>query len=128
MANPETVIQEQIRPALGRRPTTRIFRNNVGSYKLPTGGRVIYGLAEGSGDLIGWERVRVTPEMVGSDVAVFLSCEVKTETGRPQPNQINWMNAVNAHGGIAFIARSVEEAQQELDSRVQMMQRGVTVH
>ena len=69
-----------------------------------------FGLARGSADLIGWTIRTVTPEMVGTQVAVFTSIEVKTPTGRVKPEQQQWLDAVQAAGGIAGVARSVEDA------------------
>jgi dihydroxyacid dehydratase/phosphogluconate dehydratase len=48
--------------------------------------------------------------MVGTQVAVFTSIEVKTPTGRVKPEQQQWLEVVQAAGGIAGVARSVEEA------------------
>ena len=48
--------------------------------------------------------------MVGQQVAVFLSIEVKTPTGRIRPEQQQWLETVQAAGGIAGVARSVEDA------------------
>ena len=70
-----------------------------------------FGLARGSADLIGWTIRTVTPDMVGQQVAVFTSIEVKTPTGRIRPEQQQWLDAVQAAGGIAGVARSVEDAQ-----------------
>ena len=111
MANAETTLQQQIRLAIGTRPEARIFRNQVGSLPDPRTGRLVtFGLARGSADLIGWRTVVVTPEMVGTRLAVFLSIEVKTPTGRVTPQQHNWQAAVLAAGGISGIARSVSDA------------------
>jgi hypothetical protein len=71
---------------------------------------VRYGLQPGSSDLIGWRTVTITPEMVGQQVAVFTSIEVKTATGRLTPEQRQWLAAVETAGGIAGVARSVEDA------------------
>jgi hypothetical protein len=71
---------------------------------------VSFGLARGSADLIGWTIRTVTPDMVGTQVAVFTSIEVKTPTGRVKPEQQQWLDAVQAAGGIAGVARSVEDA------------------
>jgi hypothetical protein len=71
---------------------------------------VRYGLQPGSSDLIGWRTVTITPEMVGQQVAVFTSIEVKTPTGRVKPEQQQWLDAVLSAGGIAGVARSVEDA------------------
>ena len=65
----------------------------------------------GGGDLLGWRTVEVTPEMVGQRVAVFTSIEVKTPTGRLRAEQEQWLKVVRAAGGIAGVARSVEDAQ-----------------
>jgi len=48
--------------------------------------------------------------MVGQQVAIFTSIEVKSTSGRVKPEQQQWLNAVQAAGGIAGIARSVGEA------------------
>ena len=107
----EQKIQQEIRLACST-GATRLFRNNTGTLKDQHGRPVSFGLCKGSADLIGWKRVTVTPEMVGSTVAVFASIEVKTATGRLRPEQQQWLDAVQAAGGIAGVARSVEDAQR----------------
>jgi len=49
-------------------------------------------------------------------VAVFTSIEVKTATGRIRPEQQQWLDAVQAAGGIAGVARSVEDAEALLSN------------
>ncbi len=116
MANAETNLQQQIRLALGTRPDARLFRNQVGSLPDPRTGRLVtFGLARGSADLIGWRTIVVTPDMVGRRLAVFTSIEIKTPTGRLQPEQQAWINAVEGAGGIAGVARSVGDAITLLD-------------
>ena len=111
MTNAETTLQQQIRLAVGTNPETRIFRNQVGSLPDPRTGRLVtFGLARGSADLIGWRTVTVTQAMVGTRVAIFTSIEVKTPTGRIRPEQQAWLEAVTHAGGIAGIARSVDDA------------------
>ena len=107
----EQRIQQEIRIACST-GDTRLFRNNTGTLKDQNGRPVQFGLCKGSADLIGWKRVTVTPDMVGQQVAVFLSIEVKTPTGRIRPEQQQWLDAVQAAGGIAGVARSVEDAQR----------------
>ena len=87
-----------------------MFRNNTGTLRDINGRPVTFGLCKGSADLIGWRTVTVTPEMVGQQIAVFTSIEVKSTSGRVKPEQQTWMQAVAAAGGIAGIARSVGEA------------------
>jgi len=111
VANEETVLQQRIRLALGTRSNLRIFRNNTGSLPDPRTGRPIqFGLTRGSADLIGWRTITITPEMVGQQLAVFTSLEVKTTTGPLTPEQRNWLEAVKRAGGIAAVVRSVEDA------------------
>lgn len=69
----------------------------------------------GMGDLIGWNSVTITPEMVGRLIAIYSSIEVKTKTGRLREDQINWMALVRNAGGIAGVARSPEEAKEMLE-------------
>jgi hypothetical protein len=111
VANAETTLQQQIRLALGTHPDTRLFRNQVGSLPDPHTGRLVtFGLARGSADLIGWRTVTVTPDMVGQQLAVFTSIEIKTPTGRIAPAQQHWLGAVLGAGGIAGVVRSVADA------------------
>jgi len=70
------------------------------------------GLCVGSSDLIGFKSVVITPEMVGTKVAIFLAPEVKTVKGKASPEQINFLNMVNSMGGIAFITTNEAEAEQ----------------
>ena len=88
----------------------RLHRNNTGTLRDQHGRPVQFGLAKGSADLIGWTTRTITPDMVGQQVAVFTSIEVKTATGRLRPEQRQWLEAVQAAGGIAGVARSVEDA------------------
>ncbi len=106
----EQQIQQHIRLTCST-GSTRLFRNNTGTLRDQHGRPVQFGLCKGSADLIGWRTVTITPEMVGTQVAVFLSIEVKTATGRLRPEQQQWLDAVDAAGGIAGVARSVEDAQ-----------------
>ena len=71
-----------------------------------------FGLCKGSADLIGWTSRTITPEMVGQQVAIFTSIEVKTPTGRIRPEQKTWLDAVVKAGGIAAVARSVADCER----------------
>lgn len=125
----ESTILARIRRALGRRPDVRLFRNPVGTAWV---GRLLYqsddrvtldrahriecGLFPGSGDLIGWQTIQITPDMVGRHVAVFTSIEVKTRRGRMREGQLTWLSNVAQAGGNAGIARSPEDARTILDT------------
>jgi len=105
----EQTIQQHIRLACSI-GTCRLFRNNTGTLRDINGRPVQFGLCKGSADLIGWTTRTVTPEMVGQQIAVFTSIEVKSSSGRVKPEQQQWLNAVQAAGGIAGVARSAGEA------------------
>lgn len=110
----EAKVQNNIRLALGR-GLVRLFRNNTGALKDQQGRLVQFGLCKGSSDLIGWRSTTITPEHVGQQLAVFVAIEVK-DKGRPTPEQLAFIEAVRKAGGIAGVARSIEEAQAILDA------------
>lgn len=107
----EAEIQSAIWLAVGSLPGVRLFRNNQGIATFSGGQRVKYGLANpGGSDLIGLTTVTVTPDMVGSKLAVFTALEVKTPTGRIDPAQTTFLDFVNHFGGIAGVVRSPDDA------------------
>lgn len=70
----------------------------------------------GASDLQGWTTITITPEMVGSDVAVYTSFEVKKEKGgTASTNQKNWIKQVQNGGGIAGVIRSTEDGEQIIE-------------
>lgn len=114
--------QSEIRlaaPALG----LRLFRNNVGVLKNEDGRPVRYGLANDSkalnarlksSDLIGWRRVQVTPEMVGSVVAQFAAIECKAPGWRYRGDaheeaQQRFIALVVADGGFGRFATGADQ-------------------
>lgn len=105
----EAAVQNRIRLALSR-GATRLFRNNTGALKDATGRLVHFGLCKGSSDLIGWKTVTITPDMVGQSVAIFCAIEIK-DKGKATPLQRRFVTVVQEAGGMAGVARSIEEAQ-----------------
>ncbi len=129
----ESDIQAEVLREHRKLPRIRLFRNNVGYFwagkeikgkakamavinnpsmkwsLLIFPRRVQCGLKVGSSDLIGWQTITVTEDMVGKDIAVFASAELKDAEGTPSPDQTNWLNAVNKSGGIAGIVRSMKD-------------------
>jgi hypothetical protein len=91
-----------------------LYRNQVGSYKLADGRYITSGLAVGSGDLIGWKPVVVTPAMVGETIAQFVSVEAKTLRGKMSDRQVLWLERCRADGCLAVCVRSVEELEDAL--------------
>jgi hypothetical protein len=106
MANiSESMIQGAIM-VKGNKNGKRLFRNNVGTAQTADGRRITFGLHKGSGDLIGWEQIEITPDMIGQKIARFLSVEVKSKTGKPSDAQLVWADLVNNCGGRAIIINS----------------------
>ncbi len=68
------------------------------------------GLCEGSSDIVGWRPLPITQDMVGGVVAQFIAVEDKSETDRATREQGAFLAAVKAAGGVAGVARSVDEA------------------
>jgi hypothetical protein len=106
----ERELQHTIRLTMGRHPTVRLFRNNVGQchYTDARGRRqdVVYGLCRGSSDLIGWRTLQL-PGL--GPIAQFAAVELKAARGRLTDEQRMFIEAVRAQGGIAASCRSVDE-------------------
>lgn len=79
----------------------RVIHRTGGSVTLADARMIQAGLTKGGADIIG-----VAPD------GRFLAVEVKTETGRIRPEQEVFLQVVRKAGGIAGVARSVEEALQ----------------
>ena len=68
-----------------------------------------------SADLIGWQEVTITRDMVGQRIARFVSVEVKKEEWRLGENkkrevaQGNWLALVVMSGGVALMINNVKE-------------------
>lgn len=105
----EQQTQQRIRLALSR-GSCRLWRNNTGALRDANGQLIRFGLCQGSADLIGYTTVTVTPDMVGQRLAVFTAVEVKSQTGRPTPEQTAFLDHIRQAGGRAGIARSIEDA------------------
>lgn len=74
-------------------------------------GRVVsYGLANGAPDLVGWVPVTVTPEMVGTTVAVFVGIEAKRQLGGVVSEaQQRFLDALARDGAVQGVARGAED-------------------
>ena len=76
--------------------------NSIGIYKAKTGQYIPIGM-KGVSDILG----------ILSD-GRFLAIEVKQEKTKPTDNQKEFINNINKHGGLAFIARSVDDVMKML--------------
>jgi len=122
---PEGNLMRRIMLALSNLRNVTVFRNNSGMawmgeivrrdeakglIVLRNPRPVSFGLVNGASDCIGWTTVEVIPDMVGRRLAVFTAVEVKTPEGRTTPAQARFIANLSAAGGIATIARSVDDA------------------
>lgn len=125
----ESNLTKTIMLAVGKLKNTKIFRNNTGmawiGQRIPCkGGDILLkeprplhaGLCVGSSDLIGWTKVKITPEMVGTSIAVFTAIEVKTKSGKITSEQLNFLREVRDSGGISGIARDTETAKEMIEN------------
>lgn len=108
MSNPETILQAEIRLALGRESDLVLWRNSTGqATHTDDRGRVFrqaFGLAIGSADLVG----------ILAPSGRFVALEVKTPTGRVRPEQETWLALVRSRGGFACVVRSIDDARAAL--------------
>lgn len=94
----EVQIMDTVRLVLGADSACCFWRNNVGLATTDRGTKIRFGLFPGSSDLVGLFRGR------------FVGIEIKTETGRQEPEQKKWQGVVEKHGGIYAIVRSDDDA------------------
>ncbi len=119
----EQSLRKQVQLACSRLGA-RLFRVNTGqawagkvvahhgdTVTLSAAYPIRMGLATGGSDLIGWTLVTVTPEMVGTEVAIFTAVELKTGRVPVTREQQTFLAAVVRAGGLAGVARSVAEAE-----------------
>lgn len=83
-----------------------VARANVGLFFTADGRPVKTGLPKGFSDLFGMTKC-----------GRFFAIEVKTKHGKIRPEQAQFLSAMEKRGGIAFVARSVEQAVHELQAR-----------
>jgi hypothetical protein len=101
----ETALQNAIRLAISRTFGAQVvlFRNQTGRYQTDAGAWVTYGVGgPGAADLLGWATV--------DGRALFVAIEVKVPGQKPRASQAHWLSVVQAAGGIAGCATSVDEA------------------
>lgn len=88
----------------------RVFPSDV----VIRGARPFHAGITGMSDLGGWTPVKVTPEMLGTTLAVYTQVEVKLGTSVSK-EQRAWIDAVCKAGGIAGVAKSEEDLKSILD-------------
>lgn len=113
----ESDLLADIRLEIGTMHEIRLFRNNVGKLQDKNGTWVAYGLCPGSSDLIGWKSVIVTADMIGQRIAQFLAIETKAQRGMMSATQERFVETVREHGGLAGMAKSIDDAYNIIDRR-----------
>jgi hypothetical protein len=93
----ENELQRQILDALAAIKGVVVWRSNTGVSR--SGGRFVRFGVKGQGDITGL--------LPGGR---RLEIEVKTATGKVSEEQLEFGVRINSHGGLWFVARSVEEA------------------
>ena len=93
-----------------------LLRNNVGALQDRYGRWVTYGVGGiGWPDMIGFQTVTVTPEMVGQRIAIFVGVEAKRERGGVvNERQARVLERLRQAGARAGVARSVDDLQRIL--------------
>lgn len=112
MARDESNIANEVMLAASKQSTT-LFKNVRGLFwSLDMQRKVAAGLqCKGSSDLIGFRKVKVTENMLGKEIAVFVALEIKTKTGgNGSPEQKQFIEFVKNAGGIAGVCRSDADA------------------
>lgn len=116
-------IASQVVHARAEQYGCRLYRNNSGVLMNDVGVPVRFGLGNTkatikqfkTGDFIGFMPVTITADMVGQTMAVFTNIECKAADFKLKPTyskksreyaQKNYIDLVNAKGGIAGFARN----------------------
>lgn len=116
----ESRIQQRIRCALTEVGTfTRINAGQGWTGKMRREGRTViisnarplHAAPAGYPDITGWVPVEITPEMVGSTVALYCAVEVKSPKGRLSKQQAAFLRRLDGDGGVSIVARSEEDLQ-----------------
>lgn len=69
---------------------------------------------KGQSDTYGFKPVMITPDMVGRTIAVHVEIEAKQGEGRESAEQRSWRECVSRAGGIAGVARDLEDVRRLL--------------
>ena len=74
------------------------------------------GSTKGVADIIGLKRVKVSDLVAAGidEVGVGMAIEVKTQKGKLSEYQLKFLENWSWHGGIAIVARSVDDVEQGL--------------
>ena len=105
----EAQVNGEIREYVKERDDVTLWRNNRGQIETANG-RLVYGVGpNGSSDWLGYQRIVVTPDLVGCTLAVFLAVEAKRPGADATDDQMRFIERVQLAGGISGVAHSRDE-------------------
>ena len=117
MANPETVIKNEILLELGCRPDVYIQNQPTGTFRAWDDPRRPVKVGNpGQSDLLAVVAVTITPDMVGQTVGLAWFPEVKTAKGKQRETQQLFQLAVERRGARYDLVRSPAEAVAIIDA------------
>lgn len=107
---PEAVVQREVTIAIGAEPDVLLMRNQVGSVerfdeRTNTTRVERYGLGVGSADLVA----------ILAPSGRWFCLEIKSATGRVDPDQVKWHSRARRFGAFVAVVRSAEEARAALE-------------
>lgn len=124
MSELEKNIQQEIRLAASKENCI-LFRANAGmawtgnkKTRMKDGSLVIHdprpfhGMIEGFPDLVGWQTVTITQEMVGQKMARIILPEVKQQKGPSRDAQVRFKTKADKDHAVCGLVRSVEDFQK----------------
>ena len=74
--------------------------------------RPFYGMTEGFPDLVGWQTIEITQEMVGKKIARVIFPEVKTKTGKALDGQVRFKNKADKDNVVCGLVRSIDDFEE----------------
>lgn len=113
--NQETKIQNRCLLTAGKCRDVLAWRQQVGKYRSLHSDAVISIGDVGMADIGMIVAVEITSDMVGKRIGAYVGAEVKTDTGRQQPEQKDWQRIVESRSAVYRIVRSDQEMQQLID-------------
>lgn len=121
MSELEKNIQQEIRLAAKDEGCT-LFRANAGmawqgnkTQRMKDGSLVIHdprpfhGMIEGFPDLVGWQTITITQDMVGKKMARIVLPEVKQKRGKARDAQVRFKAKADKDHAVCGLVRSVED-------------------
>ena len=88
----------------------KVWRQNSGTFQMQYGDKTRYvraNTARGMADIMGILKNGKT-----------LAIEVKSRIGKLHQHQVDFLNSIHDAGGVAFVARSVDDAKRYLDELI----------